>query len=196
MRTPLKQPVDRLFPEARKRVLGLLFGAPGKRLHLRDIARRTGLAVGTVQRELKNLASAEIVLRTAEGNRAYYEANRDCPLFEELAGLVRKTVGLSDVVRNALSALGGKIHVAFIYGSHASGRAGASSDVDVLVVGDVDEMALHRAVVDVEERLDRPVNYTLLSRREFSRRRKEKEGFLARVLAGEKIAVIGNIDEI
>jgi predicted nucleotidyltransferase len=196
MRTTRKQPIDWLFPLARKRLLGLLLLSPEKRWYLREIARDTGLSVGTVRRELVGLAAAQIVRKAPDGNRTYYQANAACPLLGELTGLLRKTAGLADVVRSALTPLAGDLDQAFIYGSQASGEATTSSDVDLFVVGNVDEMALHRAVNRAEKDLRRTVNYTLLGRREFARRRKEKTGFVARVLAGAKIVLVGNADEL
>ena len=110
--------------------------------------------------------------------------------------MIRKTAGLADVVRSALAPLAGSIELAFIYGSQASGQATSESDVDLLVVGDADELIVHRTVARVEKELGRSVNYTLLSPQEFGKRRKEKRGFLARVLAGRKIAIVGNLDDV
>ena len=196
MRTRKKEALDWLFPEVRKQVLSLLLTRSDERWYLRDIARRTGRALGTVRRELEGLAASGIVHRVKDGNRVYYQANPACPLLPELSGLIRKTAGLADVIRSALEQLAGHIKLAFIYGSQASGEATGASDVDLLVVGDVDELVVHRAVAKAEKELARPVNYTLLSLSEFAERRKEQAGFLARVLAGEKIPVVGEIDEV
>jgi predicted nucleotidyltransferase len=194
MRTSRTQPIDWLFPRVRQRVLSLLLLHPDERWHLRDIVRRTGSAVGAVHRELAGLTESGIIARVRDGNRTYYQASASCPFFAELSGLMRKTWGMADVLRRALAHLSGSVDCAFIYGSQANGTATARSDVDLLVVGDVDEMALHRAVSKAEEALARSVNYTLLSRKEFARRRREKAGFLARVLAGDKIPVLGEMD--
>jgi len=188
--------IEWLFPPARRKVLALLLVGPQVRWHLRDVARRTGLALGTVRRELKGLVQAGILTEVRDGNRTYYQADTGCPVIPDLTALMRKTAGLADVLRTALKPLAGRIDAAFIYGSEASGKATTGSDVDLAVVGDVDEMALHRAVGLAEQQLSRTVNYTLLSRREFRRRRKERGGFLARVLGGPKIAILGNPDEI
>jgi len=185
-----------LFPGVRRKVLALLLGRPEERWHLRNISRQTGLAIGTVRREVEGLVQAEIARKIKEGNRTYYQADTECPLFPELSGLIRKTVGLADVVGQALAPLEAKIDVAFIYGSQASGEATGRSDVDLLVVGDLDEMTLHNAIGKAEEELGRAVNYTLLSRNEFENRRKEKAGFLARVLAGQRIALVGDVHEV
>jgi predicted nucleotidyltransferase len=188
--------IEWLFPPARRKVLALLLAGPQTRWHLRDVARRTGLALGTVRRELKGLVQAGILTEVRDGNRTYYQADTRCPVIPDLAALMRKTAGLADALRAALKPLAGRIDAAFIYGSEASGKATTGSDVDLAVVGDVDEMALHRAVGLAEQQLSRTVNYTLLSRREFCRRRKERGGFLARILGGHKIAIMGNPDEI
>jgi predicted nucleotidyltransferase len=147
-----------------------------------------------VHRELKALAEAGIIIAVQDGNRTYYRANESCPFFPELSGLMRKTGGLADALRRALAPVSKNVVFAFIYGSQAAGTATARSDVDLLVVGDVDDIMLHRAVSKAEDALGRTVNYTLLSRREFNRRRREKGGFLARVLASERIALIGEMD--
>ncbi|MBI1865655.1 MAG: nucleotidyltransferase domain-containing protein [Nitrospirae bacterium] len=143
-----------------------------------------------VQRELGRLAEAGIINRSARDRVVEYRANRKCPIFAELEGLIRKTAGLAGVLREALGPLSREIDLAFVYGSHAAGTAGAASDVDVLIVGEADELAIHRALVKAELRLSRPVNYVLFSRKELQNRRKEKGGFLARVLSGPKIPIV------
>lgn len=188
--------IEWLFPPARRKVLALLLAVPQARWHLRGVARRTGLALGTVRRELKGLVQAGILTEVRDGNRTYYQADTGCPVIPDLTALMRKTAGLAYVLRTALKPLAERIDAAFIYGSEASGKATTGSDVDLAVVGDVDEMALHRAVGLAEQQLSRTVNYTLLSRREFRRRRKERGGFLARILGGPKIAILRNPDEI
>jgi len=177
-------------------VLALLLMNPSERWHLRDIARRAQLAVGTVRRELTQLTDAGITKLSREGNRTYYAADKSCPIFDELAGLARKTCGMTDILRTSLAEAADSIDLAFIYGSQANGSATKQSDVDLMVVGGVDEMKLHKAIMDAEEKIARPVNYTLISRREFMRRRREKGGFIARVLATKRIPILGDIDDL
>ena len=188
--------LDALLTRTRQRILGLFLMRPEARFHLREVARQTGRPVATVQRELASLAQAGIVTKEVSGNRTYYQANAACPIFPELRGLVLKTVGLADVLREALAPVGDGMQAAFVYGSMAGGEAGPESDVDLMVVGDVDEMELHRAVGEAEKVVARTVNYTLLSEAELRRRRREKGGFLARVLHGPKIPVLGDLDAL
>lgn len=163
---------------------------------MRELVRLAGVGQGAVQREVRRLSDAGILTETHIGNQVHYQANPNCPVFAELHGLILKTAGLADVLREALAPVCGDIDVAFVYGSRARGDAGAASDVDVFVVGDLDEMVLHRALSRAEEKLGREINYTLMSRCEFGRRRKEKAGFVARVLDGEKIALVGDLSHV
>jgi predicted nucleotidyltransferase len=183
---------DALFGKVRLAVLALFFSHPDDAFYLRQIVRTTGVGQGAVQRELKRLAEAGIITRTTRGHRVDYQVNRDCPLFAELKSMITKTAGLADVLREALHPLARKIEIAFIYGSQANGTASATSDVDLMIIGQVDELDLHRAVAKAEERLVRTVNYTLIDRKEFDRRRSEKGGFLERVLNGKMIFIVGN----
>ena len=185
-----------LFGKARRAILSLLYGHADEAFYLRQIARTTGIGLGPVQRELKQLTDAGIIQRTVRGKQVYYQANVKCPIFAELKSLIVKTAGLADVLREVLAPLDEQIASALVYGSMANGEATSESDIDLLVVGDIDEMALHRALSQAENRLGRPVNYTLMSQREFGERRSEKGGFLDRVLAGPKIMILGSIDGI
>lgn len=185
-----------LFGKTRRAVLALLYGRPEESFYMRQVARAAGTGQGSVQRELKRMADIGIIVRARQGQHVYYQANRRCPIFAELRGLIAKTAGLADTVRKALSVLAEKIDVAIIYGSQATGEATADSDVDLLVVGDLDEIALHRAIAKAEKDLGRTVTYTLFSPDEFSRRRKEKGGFLARALGGKTIAILGDPGEV
>ncbi len=177
-------------------MLGWLFSHPDERYFVRQLTKLVQEDSTNVSRELARLEKTGILVSTTEGKQKYYQANRQSSLFNELHGLIVKTAGLADVLREALAPLTEQIASAFVYGSMASGEATATSDIDLLVVGDVDEMALHSALSEAEKRLGRLVNYTLMSRREFDERRSQKGGFLARVLSGQKIVILGSTDGI
>jgi len=188
--------LDALFTESKQRILALFLMRPEERYHLREVARRIGMAVGTVQEPLASLEQAGILTRTVDGNRTYYQANRECAIYPELRRIMLKTAGLADVLREKMGLLAGKIEAAFVYGSMASGGAGPESDVDLMVVGKVDDMQLHVALGEAEGTLGRAVNYTLMAVREFKERRAKEEGFLSRVLSGPRLAVLGDPDDI
>jgi predicted nucleotidyltransferase len=141
---------------------------------------------------LEKLTEAGIIERLEKGRQVYFRAKRNCPIFDELKGLILKTAGLVEVLRSALSPLSDNIDLAFVFGSQARGKAKAVSDIDLLIVGSVDELELHRLISQAEGQLNRSINYTFLTAQEFKKRKKEKGGFLSRVLAGEKIFIIGD----
>ena len=125
-----------LFPQVRAEVLRLLFADPSKEFHLRELARLSHLALGTLQAEVKKLTAAQLLTPRRDGNRLYYRANIGHPIFGELQSIALKTTGLREQLAEALEGLPG-IQLALVYGSLASDTAGAASDVDLLVIGSV-----------------------------------------------------------
>jgi len=135
-----------LFGKTHQAVLAFLYSRPNEAFYVREVTRAAGAGQGSVQRELAQLLDAGIIARITRGRQVYYQANRACPIFDELRGLVLKTVGLADVLRFALLPLADTIDIALVYGSQATGEASATSDVDLPVVADVDELTLHKAI--------------------------------------------------
>lgn len=187
---------DALFGKARQSVLGLLFGRPEESFYVREIVRATHGGQGAVQRELKRLADAGIIERSQRGRQVYYHANRRCPIFAELQGLVVKTAGVGDVLRAALAPLGDRIHIAFIFGSFASGKPRRTSDVDVLVVGDVTFAEVVSACGPAQKRLAREVNPSVYPQSEFRAKLAAGHHFLASILTAPKIFLIGGEREL
>lgn len=147
-----------LFPGYRRRVLGLLLLHPDESLHGREIARRTGLPAGTLTRELKRLAGVGLLTQEKRGNQTLYRANRESPIFPELAGILRKTSELADVVADALDSVSDGIDVAFIFGSVARRAETAGSDVDMLIIGSVDFGVVVDALYPAQQQLGREIN--------------------------------------
>ena len=142
----IQDAMNLLFPAHRQQVLAALLLEPGRSLHLRELARLVGSHAGTLAREVDKLTQAGLLLRTDQGNQAHYRANAQHPLFPELAALLRKTHGVVPALRTALQPLADRIALAFVYGSVASGTASEHSDVDVLLVGTADFVAVVQAL--------------------------------------------------
>jgi predicted nucleotidyltransferase len=186
---------DALFTTTQQRVLALLFGQPARSYFASELIELTGSGSGAVQRELKKLASSGLVTIQRIGKQKHYRANPDSPIFAELCAIARKTVALVEPIREALAPLAGRIRLAFIYGSVAKGTDTARSDVDVFVVADrLTLEMLYSALAPVEASLDRRINPTLYTGREFDTRRAAGHPFLARVLEGEHLVLIGSAD--
>ncbi len=185
--------LDALMPKTRRAILALLFRHPGEAYYQGQIMRAVGGGRGAVQRELASLAEAGILRRDVRGDRAYYSANEDCPVFQELRGLVLKTVGLVDVLAAGLRELDG-VRVAFVYGSFARGDLDAQSDVDLMVIGDVDFAQVSLSLRESDGQLAREVNATVYPVAEFQEKVSARHHFLTRVLAEKKLFVIGDAD--
>jgi len=188
---------DVLFTPVQQRVLGLLFGQPERRFQSAELIRLVGSGTGAAHRLLTRLAATGLVTTEKMGNQKYYRANADSPVFAELAGLVRKTVGLVVPLQAALAPLARKIAAAFVYGSIAKGTDTAASDVDLMVITDKLEYGdMFTALKDAEAALARPVNPNLMTRAEWRRKRAEADSFAARVAAQPRVFLLGSDDEL
>lgn len=189
-------PAALLFGSTRRRVLGWLLGHADEAFYLRELVRHTGAAVGAVQRELEQLTAAGLVLRDVRGRQVYFQANREAAIFPELQGLFAKTAGLVDILREGLMPLGQHMHAAFVFGSAARGELRASSDIDLLVVGEASFGDVVEVVRGAEERLGRDVNPSVYSLNEFRGKVRSKDHFLTTVLAEPKMFIVGGDDEL
>ncbi|MDQ7839849.1 MAG: nucleotidyltransferase domain-containing protein [bacterium] len=187
--------IDALMPKVRRDILALLLSRPDEAFYQREVVRATQGGKGAVERELRRLSNAGIVLREKRGNQTYYRANQDCPIYPELHRLMVKTAGIADVVREALSQVQG-IRLAFIFGSMAKGGGDTKSDVDVLIVGDASFADISGALLPAQERLAREITPTVYTPDEFAERLKGKHRFLMRVLQEPKIMLIGAPDDL
>lgn len=175
-------------------LLRLLFGLDERRLHVREIERQSGLALGTVQQELKRLAGLGIIGSQSDGNRRYYTANREHPLYPDLRNIVLKTSGLADVLRQALSHKA--IQVAFVFGSIARGEEEARSDIDLMIIGAIGLRQVSRLLAGAGEKLGREINPHTFTEQEFRRRKKSRDHFLASTLSSPRLYITGSDHEL
>lgn len=185
-----------LFGETRRAVLALLYGHSDEQFYLRELVRRTETALGAAQRELSLLTAGGLVQRVRRGNQVYYQANASNPIFAELKSILTKTAGVRDVIKEALAPLLARIKVAFVYGSVARGRETASSDIDLMVIGDVEFGEVVSCLTDIEKKLGREINPTVYPPEEYKGKLKDKNHFLTSTLREKKIFVIGDEDEL
>lgn len=183
-----------LFGKTRRALLARLYLEPERQFRLRELARLTGISAGSVLHELKQLQAADLVTRTAERELVTYRANPASPVYAELRGIIEKTSGIDDLVRQALRKAGRKVRLAFIYGSIAKGTNRSGSDLDVVVVGDIRFDALVRLLQPVEERIGREISPRLYAAEEF-RKKRTSDRFLKSVLSGPTVALIGTLDD-
>jgi predicted nucleotidyltransferase len=188
---------DVLFSKTQRQILALLFGHPDKSYYAKEIVRFAGVGIGTVHRELEKLSNVGLLTVEKVGNQKHYQANEKSPIFGELKGIVQKTFGLADVLKEALSGHRNSIKLAFVYGSVAKGTDRASSDIDVLIIsGQLSYSEVLSLFDTVESRLGRTINPTIYKYEEFRNKLTSDNSFITRVIKQPKIFLIGTEDDI
>lgn len=152
--------------------------------------------MGALQREVQQLSRAGILRRIVRGRQVFYQANSDCPIYNDLKQLVVKTVGVGDVIRSTLMPLGDRINVAFMFGSMASASSGRDSDVDLMVVGNVGFGEVVSALGKAQEALSREINPAVYPLDEFTKKVSKGHHFFSSVLKGEKVFIIGDENDL
>lgn len=180
--------------QTRVKLLTLFLLNPGREYYQREVARMTGENINAVRRELSNLETFGLLLMIRRGNQLYYTVNRTFFLFEELQKIILKTEGVAALLREHLDRLG-TIECMFIYGSSATGKAGATSDIDLFIVGDVDEGQLIPLIQETEKQLNREINYVVMRNEELRVRREGGDPFVTQVLQEPRIILKGACDD-
>ena len=177
-----------LFTKTQQRVLGLLYGRPEQSFYLNQVVSLANIGKGTVNRELERLAAAGLVVKKKVGNQSHYQANPECPIFQELLSIVRKTFGVADVIRTAVDSILDDMALAFVYGSIAKAEDTDKSDVDLFVV--TEELAYSEVMellLEAEQQLGRTINPTIYGLDELKEKVQQENAFVTRVLAQPKI---------
>lgn len=189
--------LEQLFSsKARVAVLRLFLLSPEERFYVREVAARTDQPRRAVQRELRKLEGIGLLHHTVDGNRKYYQVNRDCPIFPELKSIFLKTAGLGDVLRESVGEAGEKIDVAFVYGSYARGEETLASDVDLFVVGSIGSRELSELLAGVQRQLGREVNAVVMGPEELRDKVAHRNHFVRWVLGEDRMFLVGTEHEL
>ena len=188
--------LERLFTsKVRVRLLTLFLTHPNEAYYIREISRITGATYNNVRLELQNLAELGLILSERRANATYYRVNVEHFLIPDLKNLILKTVAIGDRLREALSALE-EVQLVFIYGSTARGTDLGSSDIDLMIIGEVDLDALDRTIDHIEEEIGRTVNYSIFSQDEWHERVAQEHSFVMDILNHDKVFLIGDEDAL
>lgn len=186
--------LEKLFSSTRAELLSLFFNNPGSRFYLREIARHIGKDPAGIKRELDTLVKIGLISWEKRGVQKYYFADKRSPVFSEMKGLIFKTAGIQGSIKAALSKLKG-VQAAFIYGSYAKGAEKQSSNINLMVVGQVNITDLNDMVMGVEEKLKREIDYLVFDEHEYRKRRDAKDPFIRDIVKGKRIFLVGKEDE-
>jgi len=184
-----------LSSRVREKIFEHLFDWQGVELHIRELERRSGCSIGTIQTELKKLSRLDLVKSRRDGNRLYFSANQDQPLYPEICGMVEKTVGLIGRLKAVFDNMI-DVHCAFVFGSLAEGSGRALSDVDIMVIGDIGLRDLSPELTAISGFIGREINPHVISAAEFTKRATQKEHFIAAVLNSSKVFIKGGEGEL
>lgn len=176
-------------------LLKILALKPESRFNINELSRQTGFSIRGVEKELKNLLSGGILRKEVSGNQHRYQLDPLCPINREIKGIIAKTVGIAELVKQALKSVEQKIPRAFIYGSFASGDYGNDSDVDLFIITEVSGVKLAEMLGDVQTKVGRSINVAQFTLDEYNRRKEQNDHFLIRVLESPKVNIFGHEDE-
>ena len=177
--------------KTRVKLLTLFLLNPGKSYYIREIERLIGKNYSIVRHELSKLESFGLIRSETKGNQKYYSVDQNFFLYQDLQKIVLKTEGVSRFLQENLAGLG-NVECIFIYGSFASGKASANSDIDLFIVGDLDEEQLVPLILESERSIGREINYTLANTEEFTKRLRDADPFIMTILNGPKVTIFGD----
>jgi len=187
--------IEYLFPRARGEIIRLLFVDPDKSLHLRDLARQSGLAIGTIQGEVSNLRDAGLLIENRDGNRLYFKADVNNPIFADLQSIAIKTTGLREQLVDALEPVKG-IEYAFVYGSFAKHKATGDSDIDLFVIGSTGLRSLASPLRKLSQSLNREINPSVYSESSYIKKLEDGDAYISNVTNSKKLWIIGSENEL
>ncbi|MHB1276713.1 MAG: nucleotidyltransferase domain-containing protein [Candidatus Humimicrobiaceae bacterium] len=176
--------------KTRKAILQLYFSHPEKKYYLRQLEKILHFPVQNIRRELINLEKNGIFRRERSGNQVYYFINMESPIYSDIRNIISKTIGIENQLRESLSEVN-SIRKAFIFGSFADGSQDSLSDIDIMIVGDINEDDLLEKISRLENKFEREINYHIYSEKEFRERRKEENSFISKILSKPVIFIIG-----
>ena len=181
--------------KVREKILQLFFSDPEKKYYLRELERMLDIPVGNIRRELLSLEKSGLFKREKMGKQVYYSLNKKSVLFGDFKNIVFKTIGVEGKLRQELKKING-IKQAFIFGSFAKNKEDSLSDIDLMIIGDVDEDLLVSKISKLENQFRREINYHIYSSADWKKKIQERNSFLKSVLSQPKIFLIGNKNDL
>lgn len=185
-----------LVTPTRQAILAATFLRPEKSWYLSELASHLGTRPSSLQRDVDSLVRVGILEKRADGKRSYIKANEGSPIFPEIRGLIEKTIGIVPMLRDAVSKLGKKCRLAFIYGSFARGEEADASDVDLMLIGHVSTMEMAPVLRRMEQTVGRQINLTIFTEDDFVENLAQKNHFLRTVMRGKKVMLKGTEDDL
>ena len=182
---------DLITSKTRIKLLTVFLTKPSEMYHVRECVRRTGEEINAVRRELIHLEKQGVLSKEGRANRVYYFLTKDYPFYPDLLRIGAKTIGLGQTLLTNRAKLG-KIKYAMFSGKFVRKEKQSPDEVDLMVVGTIVLPELALLVRDEEMRMGSEVNYTAMTEDEFKFRKQRNDPFLATILAGSRLMLIGD----
>lgn len=188
--------LQRLFTsKTRVKLLTIFLMNPERELYIRELVRLTNENINAIRRELYNLQDINLLTSRKQANTILFQVNKKMPIYQELTTIILKTEGVAKILKENLSKIG-TIHIAFIYGSFANSTAKRQSDIDLFLIGNIDEHTLIPLIKTIEKQLSREINYVIFTSKEYQQRLKRNDQFVNHVIKEQKIMIIGDEHEL
>lgn len=184
-----------MVSKVRVKLLQTFLYQPDEIFYVRQLVRKVDEEINAVRRELSRMEKANMVKKESRGNRLYYYFNRDHPLYEDLLSMVHKTVGLGKEIIKNKSKLG-RVKLVMFSGRFTRRLPIEEGGVDLLVVGDINMQTLAKLVRAEEVKLEKEINYTVMTKDEFNFRKKKRDPFLQGILLGSRIMIVGDQEDL
>ncbi len=175
-------------------ILNLFFKNPDGEYYLREIAKNLNKEPAHYQRHLDSLVKDGILQDERKGNLRFFKLNKNHPIYKELKSIISKTMGAEGRIKEIVNSLDG-VEAAFIFGSMAKGNENILSDVDLMLIGSVDQDKLIEMVSKTEAALGREINYHIFTKKEILKKINTGDGFFINIFSEPKIILKGNLDE-
>jgi len=183
------------FTKNQTLILDIFFNNPEKSYYLRQLAKMLGKEPGVFQLDINRLVEDKILISRYQANSRFFKLNKQYPLYKELRNIFLKTFGVIKKLKESLKDIKG-IKIAFIFGSYAKAKESILSDIDLMIIGEINEDKLIPEVTRIENKIDREINYHIFSTSDWKKKIKEKNSFLVNILSQPKIFLIGNENEL
>lgn len=173
-------------------IIKLFLKTPEKEYYFREIAKKLNKEPSHYQKYLDNLVEDKILLDERRGNMRFFRLNQKHPLYEEIKSIVSKTIGLESELKELVDKLD-NVECAFVFGSIARGTENSNSDVDLMLIGNINQDDLITRLSSVEGKIAREINYHIYSNQEIVKKIKERDNFISNILLSPIIKLKGNL---
>ncbi|PKN00069.1 MAG: hypothetical protein CVU78_02950 [Elusimicrobia bacterium HGW-Elusimicrobia-2] len=172
-----------------KALLSHFFLHSDDKLYVNEIAGKLDLDKRNLVKKLKDYEKEGLFKTEKMGNQLYYSLNKKYPLYNEYRKIILKTIGIESSLKEALKDKK-DIQEVYVFGSYAADKMDSSSDIDLLVIGSIDTVGLHKMLSGLQKSINREINVVNMTEKEYRQKKRGRDPFIENVLKCKKIRII------